>query len=95
VVRLTGNETLALLARALEHIWFADIREWVVSHAADGSYPATTERRRELEQHERITELIAAGDGDGAAALMREHLHDGVVQAIAEPNARVDPKAVR
>jgi GntR family transcriptional repressor for pyruvate dehydrogenase complex len=94
VVRLSGNDTLAVVTRALGHISLADLRAWVSDSDARGEYPDVEVRTRELGRHEHITDLIAAGDATGAEAAMRDHL-DHRAQTVDEGELTVDPKTVR
>jgi DNA-binding FadR family transcriptional regulator len=96
VVRLAGNEALELLSRALEHIAHSDLKTWVATHAAQGGYPPVAAREREIEYHERITDLIDQGDADAVARVMLEHIRDGADEAVAVVReGRVDPRTVR
>jgi GntR family transcriptional repressor for pyruvate dehydrogenase complex len=96
LVRQCGNDSLSLLTRALGSIWIADVRAWVRSISARGRYPTPAERVAELELHERITDLIDAGDDVKVAALMTEHVDvTRMYREEVDPTERVDPKAVR
>jgi DNA-binding FadR family transcriptional regulator len=92
VVRLSGNDTLTLVTRALEDITLADLHDWVVEHAAHGDYPTEAERAAAIETHERIIELIDAGDEAGAARAMADHIAG---RTVFDDDRRVDPQAVR
>ena len=95
LVRLSGNETLTLLNQALEDILLADVHAWAAAADVFGEYPSATERLAGLEDHERIIDLVAEGDGWGAARAMTEHIEGGVFRSVVDPTQRVDPKAVR
>jgi GntR family transcriptional regulator, transcriptional repressor for pyruvate dehydrogenase complex len=96
LVRRAGNDTVTLLTRSLGYIWAADVRAWVTSTAAHGHYPTPEGRLPEVECHERITDLIEAGDVEGVAQAMTEHLDVGrVYREGIDPDQRVDPQAVR
>jgi DNA-binding FadR family transcriptional regulator len=92
VVRLSGNDTLALVTCALEDITLADVHDWVDEHAAHGDYPTEAERAASVETHERIIDLIAAGDGAGAAQAMADHIAG---RSVVGDDRRVDPQVVR
>jgi GntR family transcriptional repressor for pyruvate dehydrogenase complex len=95
LVRLSGNETMTLVTQALEHIRLAEVQAWVSTNAAHGTYPTADLRRREVDFHERITDLVAKGDDAAVAVAMTEHLADGVAADLARPGETVDPKSVR
>jgi len=72
LVRQAGNQTLTVLASLL---W--DLAErHVVSGATEvGDSPALVKRRTAaLHAHQRLVELIAAKDGDGAEAFWHRHM---------------------
>jgi DNA-binding FadR family transcriptional regulator len=95
VVRLAGNDTIAVMLGVLEDILLAEVESWVAETAAQGSYIAPDERIGEIDVHDRIVDLIADGDGEAAAALMREHFRSLTIGPIFEADQRVDPKSVR
>jgi DNA-binding FadR family transcriptional regulator len=95
VVRLAGNDTLAVMLRVLEDILVAEVESWVAATAAQGNYIAPAERAAEVDTHDRIVDLFASGDGDAAAALMTEHFERLSIGPIFDSDQRVDPKAVR
>jgi GntR family transcriptional repressor for pyruvate dehydrogenase complex len=95
VVRLSGNDTLDVVTRALGHISLADLRAWVSDSDARGEYPASEVRTRELGRHERITDLIEAGDAVGAEDAMRDHLERSAHTVTDHGEPTVDPRSVR
>ncbi len=96
VVRRSGNDTMTLLTRALGYIWAADLRSWMTSAVAHGHYPTSAGRLVEVEHHEKITDLIDAGDEAAVARAMTEHLDVGrVYREGIDPKLRVDAQAVR
>jgi GntR family transcriptional repressor for pyruvate dehydrogenase complex len=95
VVRLAGNDTLAVMLRVLEDILVAEVESWVAETAAKGNYIAPAERAAQVDTHDRIVDLIASGDGDAVAALMTEHFERRTIGPIFDSDQRVDPKAVR
>lgn len=95
VVRLSGNGTLGVMIRVLEDILAAEVESWVAETAARGGYIAPIQRVAEIDTHDQIVDLIASGDGDSAAALMREHFESLSIGPIFEADQQVDPKAVR
>jgi len=66
-----GNTTVMLLAGTLESVWAAQETR-AVEYELDGD--DGTERRRSVAAHRKLVAAIAAGDGDRASRVMREHL---------------------
>jgi DNA-binding FadR family transcriptional regulator len=95
LVQLSGNDTLRVLIGAVEDILFPEVQSWVADAAARGGYAAPAERVTEIDTHERIIDLIAQGDGDGAASLLVEHVQGLRIGPIFDSDQLVDPKAVR
>jgi DNA-binding FadR family transcriptional regulator len=97
LVRRCGNDTVTLLAGALGSIWGADLRSWARSTSAHGTYPTRKERLAGIQLHERVTDLIDAGDESEAAAVMTGHVDMKriVYQDGIDPTQLVDPQAVR
>lgn len=90
LVACCGNRTMITIAGALEATWSAHERAWASEAVERGAFPPLPLRRRALEEHEELLELIAAGDADGAASLAREHLET----AQLYPLGRRAPAAV-
>lgn len=97
IVRLCGNDTLALLSRALGHIWAPEVRSWMTASVVHGHYPSPKGRVAEMEYHERITDMIEVGDGAGAADALTSHLADigRFMAQKVDPQALIDPRSVR
>ena len=97
LVHRCGNDTLKLLTGALGSICMPDVRSWAVSSSAHGHYPTAKERMDALAEHERITDLIEAGDEAEVVVAMTAHAH--VIHkhlfSGAEPQQPVDAQAVR
>ncbi|HEV7652311.1 MAG TPA: FCD domain-containing protein [Actinophytocola sp.] len=72
VAHLSGNRIMSLFGQSL-----ADV---VRDRVADSLYPKSR-RRDVLAAHRDIARAIAAGDGELAERLMREHMEDYVAQA--------------
>jgi GntR family transcriptional repressor for pyruvate dehydrogenase complex len=97
VIEACGNETLRLMVGTLVALWSAHEMDWAQHTAAAGRYPDVPERRATIRTHERLTDLIAAGEADKATALLRKHLEatqahvleagDGLVEVTASPLA--------
>lgn len=72
VVRLAGNETLALLSEMLHHI----IEVANTSLQPDAGSVAEWARRSTSKTHRTVVELIRARDAQGAAKLWQRHLNE-------------------
>jgi len=94
LVRRCGNDTLTLLAGALGSIWLADMRAWATF--PHDFYPTGADRLTALEFHERITELIEAGDEFEVAEAVTAHVDlTRIYRDEIDPTHPVDPQAVR
>jgi DNA-binding FadR family transcriptional regulator len=74
IVRLCGNETLIVVAGALESLWTAQESSWPEQATRTGFFPEPELRRQALEDHAEVLALIEAGDDDGVAKLLRRHM---------------------
>ena len=74
IVRLCGNETLFVVAGALETLWTAQERSWSEEATRAGFFPEPALRRQALDEHAEALSLIEDGDAEGAARLLRGHL---------------------
>ena len=74
LVRCSGNETMILVAGALESLWTAHEGAWSVVASEAGRFPKPLLRKRALQEHEQLIEAIAAGDIDRATRTARRHL---------------------
>lgn len=75
IVESCGNRTLTLVAGVLESIWSAHERRWAARTAdAVPTRVPVRARRRELDVHAEIVELIRSGDADGVRSLVADHL---------------------
>ncbi|MBH0776650.1 FadR family transcriptional regulator [Nocardia sp. NEAU-351] len=70
LILLAGNQTLILVCEMLNEVIARTIAD-VLTRTSDE--PATA-RRRTIRSHERLVELIAAGDGDGAQNHWNNHM---------------------
>jgi DNA-binding FadR family transcriptional regulator len=73
LVGLCGNQTLIVMAGALEALWSSHEQGWATRIEETGQVPLA-QRRAAGEVHWRIIELIAAGDAEGVHRLVAEHL---------------------
>ena len=78
LVELCGNETLKIMAGALEALWSSHEKAWAEHHPEPASLPLE-ERRAALLVHGRMIELIAAGDSNAAGELAAGHLRSAQV----------------
>lgn len=70
LVNVCGNETLGIVVGALEHLWSCH----VASSTEAVSQPSRTDNSASIREHERIVDLIEAGDGPGALNAVSRHL---------------------
>jgi GntR family transcriptional regulator, transcriptional repressor for pyruvate dehydrogenase complex len=69
-----GSETLRLMVGTLVALWSAHEMAWAEHSVDAGRYPDVSERRATIRTHERLTDLIAAGEATKATTLLRRHL---------------------
>ena len=74
LVKCSGNETMILVAGALESLWSAHEESWSVAASEAGRFPEPLLRKRALQEHEQLIDAIAAGDIDRATRTARRHL---------------------
>ena len=74
IVQCSGNETMILVAGALESLWSAHEQSWSQAASETGRFPEPLLRKRALQEHELLIEAIAAGDIDRATRMARRHL---------------------
>lgn len=87
VISCSGNETLSLVAGALESLWRAHLRRWAETVAVTGELPDRPIRERALEAHERIASLIAQGDTASVVEITRDHFEPW--QYYGEPSQEI------
>lgn len=73
-----GNETLIVLAGALETLWLAHWRRPLTSDAIPASRSV---RRRGIEDHATMSELVREGDAERARAFWSRHGTEAVAEA--------------
>ena len=87
LVSLCGNETLIVMAGALETLWSSHETGWAEAHTRPASLPVE-ERRRALDSHQELIDLVDRGEVEGARELAARHL--GEVQGYpTSPNSMV------
>ncbi len=92
LVRLCGNETMIILAGALETLWSAHEQSWSLRVSDHTSIPIA-ERRAVLEDHRQVIEAIDSGDTQRAHDLAAAHLANA--QHYPGTSGAVDPTLVR
>jgi GntR family transcriptional repressor for pyruvate dehydrogenase complex len=83
LVARCGNTTMQLISGSVEALWLAHVQDWATSSTRAGTFPDRDYRLRGLEEHERLTELIA--DGAAAEAGRVAHAHFDPDQFYAAP----------
>jgi GntR family transcriptional repressor for pyruvate dehydrogenase complex len=79
-----GNETLKLVVGALESLWSKQEEAWAQRAADAGGFPGRERRLEGMRAHEKLIELIAAGDELGVATVARKHLTATQRYALSE-----------
>jgi GntR family transcriptional regulator, transcriptional repressor for pyruvate dehydrogenase complex len=69
-----GNETLKLVVGALESLWSKQEEDWAKEATVAGGFPARERRMEGVRAHERLIELIQAGEEMHVARAARKHL---------------------
>lgn len=95
LVNLCGNEALIIMAGALETLWSSHESNWARSVTQLAAIPIK-ERLAVLDEHQRVIDLIAAGNADRAREAAALHL----LTAQTYPESRngqltIDPTMVR
>ncbi|MUL48641.1 FadR family transcriptional regulator [Mycobacterium sp. CBMA293] len=92
LVQHCGNETMIILAGALETLWSSHELSWSRQFTDHASIPVD-ERRAALEEHRTLIDAIEAGDAERARELAARHLLDA--QHYPGAAGVVDPSTVR
>lgn len=87
-----GNQTMIILAGALELLWSAHETGWS-SRVADGNVVPIDERLAVLEDHRQVIDAIDAGDARRASDLCAAHLVNA--QRYPGSSGVVDPSMLR
>jgi DNA-binding FadR family transcriptional regulator len=85
-----GNRTLRVLVGTLELLWSAQEQDW--EHSLPSRYTMKN-RLAGIAAHERVLEMIRAGDAPGAYLTMSEHIAEGYTYAV--PKIRETETTVR
>jgi DNA-binding GntR family transcriptional regulator len=90
-----GNEPLIVMVGALEQLWSAHEKHWA-QHAPAAGEITLAARRRAGRTHQRLIDLIAAGDAARVSALARTHLASAQQDPLPPGDAtQVDPGLLR
>ena len=76
LVQSCGNQTLILIAGALESLWAGQEQEWAARAHAAGDFPGVERRATGVRAHERIMRLIEEGDAERLETFARRHLEN-------------------
>lgn len=91
-----GNETMKVLVGSLTTIWTAEEREWARAIAGSTDYPDVAMRRKGLRAHERLMELIEAGEADRTLNAYYHHLCASQVYTLSSSvNEHIDAAVLR
>jgi DNA-binding FadR family transcriptional regulator len=96
LVATCGNQTMIALCGALEALWSAHEQAWADDAVRRGHFPPILLRRKALDEHEQLIELIAQGNADGASQLARRHLETAQLYPLgSSEDRRVDARLLR
>jgi DNA-binding FadR family transcriptional regulator len=87
-----GNDTLTLVAGALESLWSVHEQAWAEDASRQGLFPEESLRTRGLREHGRLIKAIDRGDTVAAVREARKHLHTSQLYAMssgADPRVRI------
>ena len=89
LVECCGNETMILVAGALESLWTAHQHDWAGTATSSGAFSTDEVGRASRSAHARIITLIEDGNAEGVARLVRRHLERSIFYAqsmsVSEP----------
>lgn len=95
LVDLCGNQSLTMLAGALESLWSSHEAAWA-DRAGETIVIPRAERLQALDQHRQLVDAIASGDAEGARRIALEHLRVSQVYPQDAPaEVLISPAAVR
>ncbi|MBB3045665.1 FCD domain-containing protein [Nocardioides sp. LMS-CY] len=95
IVDLCGNQSLSMLAGALESLWSSHESAWA-NRRPEGLDIPPSERLDVLGEHRRLIDSIADGDADAARSLALRHLISSQNYPTAEwPEVLISPASVR
>jgi GntR family transcriptional regulator, transcriptional repressor for pyruvate dehydrogenase complex len=95
VVALCGNETIKVVAGALEALWSAHEQDWARRATSDSSFPEAATRLEGARAHKRLLDLIEQGDVAGVSRAARKHLESSQIYSGSDGNEVIRATAVR
>ena len=96
MVNACGNETMRLMVGSLESLWLSHVHAWAKTTTQAGLFPDRAYRAEGLQVHERITELIEAGDVTEVVRLAESHFDPQQFYLSATDGSRgVDASTMR
>ena len=96
IVETCGNETMIVVAGALETLWSAHERSWSARAADAGRFPEPRLGAKALKEHGEILAAIVKGDSERAARAARRHLVTAQLYPLSEgPDSAVRAATLR
>lgn len=96
IVSLSGNQTLQLVAGALESLWLAHVQSWAERRTIQGDFPDDDYRRSGITDHERMTDLIALGESEAVIRLASSHFDPNqFYDEVSRPTQPIDASLLR
>lgn len=89
LVSACGNETLVLMAGAVEVVWAAHLEKYERTPGAIRKFEDPDFRRRSQADHEAIVQAIANGEAEQAAVLVRAHMVQPELEDILQEQSAV------
>lgn len=84
IVEACGNQTMIVVAGALEAMWSAHERSWSARAAQAGHFPEPRLGAKALKEHAEILTAIEIGDADRASRAARHHLATAQLYPLSE-----------
>ena len=96
IVETCGNETMIVVAGALETVWSAHERSWSARAAQAGRFPEPRLGAKALKEHAEILAAVVTGNSDRASRAARRHLVTAQLYPLSEsPDAPVRAGTLR
>lgn len=83
LVSRCGSETLIVVIGALEELWSAHEHRWAEGMHDRGQEPDQERSRLSVRDHDRLIDLIEAGDAEAASDFARQHLLLALTYALS------------